>query len=80
MPAACGDVSERAVAVVAKQLIGPEARDVEIDPAVVVEVAGRRTHSVAGRNDAARLRHIGETQRPRAICVDGQVVAKEPAP
>ena len=40
------DVGERAVAVVAEQLAAAEAREVEVDAAVVVEVAGRDAHAV----------------------------------
>ena len=45
------DVGEHAVAVVAIQGVGAVARDVEIDAAVVVHVAGTRAHAVGGAAD-----------------------------
>src|SRR5262249_26215229 len=73
------DIRKRAVAVVSIELVGSEIRHVEIDAAVVVEVARRRSHAVASRDDAARLRHVGKVQVPPSIRANLQVVAKEPA-
>ena len=67
VPASRGHVGERAVAVVSKQLVRPEVGHVEIDPAVVVEVAGRRAHAVAGRDDAAAIGHVGEAKSRSAF-------------
>ena len=56
-----------------------EIGEVEIDAAVVVEVAGRDAHAVAARGDAALLRHVGERQRPCAVRLDDKVVPEQPA-
>ena len=54
-----------------------EAGAVDIDAAVVVEVAGRHAHAVAPDVDAARVGDVGEVQRACAVGVDDQVVAKQ---
>ena len=46
-PADRGHIGEGAVAVVLEQLVVAELCDVQVDAAVVVEVAGRDAHSVA---------------------------------
>src|SRR5687768_4485076 len=43
-----GHISEHAVAAVAVQNVRSEVRDVQIDPAIVVEVARARAHPVFG--------------------------------
>ena len=54
-------IAERAVAVVAQQLIRSELGDVEIDAAVVVVVAGGGAHAVAAHVDAALFGDVGES-------------------
>ena len=60
MPADSGRIAERAVAVVAQQLIRSELGDIQIDAAVVVVVAGRGAHAVAAHVDAALFGDVGE--------------------
>ena len=69
-----GHVRERAVAVVAQQVIGAQPGPVDVDPAVVVDVAGSHSHAVAADVETASGRHVGEAQRPRAVRVHAQVV------
>ena len=69
------DVGEGAVPVVAEHLIAQESREVEINPSVVVDVAGRHALPIAARDDPARRRHVGEPQRARPVRTDLEVVA-----
>src|SRR6185436_10327550 len=64
-PALVRDVGERAVVIVAVQLIRSEVREVEIDPTVVVDVAGSDTHSVRVRMDPAPGGDVGELHARR---------------
>src|SRR2546422_3189489 len=73
------DLGERAVVVVAVQLIGAEVRQVQVDPSVVVDVAGSDTHPVRIRADSAARGDVDETHRSRAVSVHCQVVAEEAA-
>ena len=66
----CFEMSrERAVAVVAEQLVRAEIRQQKIDPAVVVDVSRGHAQAVLIGVDAARVGHIGEPQRARAVGV-----------
>ncbi len=67
------DVGEHAVAVVAIQRVGAVARDVEIDAAVVVHVAGARAHAVVA---GSRMRDRAVTSAKRAVAL----VAEQPMP
>jgi hypothetical protein len=55
-----GDIGERAVAAIVVQHVRPEARDVQIDPAIVVVVAGAGTHSVPALADTGATGHVLE--------------------
>ena len=59
-PAARGDVREAAVAGVAVERVRTDVRDVQIDPAVVVVVAGARAHAVVAMPDAGLRGHVVE--------------------
>ena len=76
-----GYVAERAIAVVAKHLVGADVRDIEVDPSVVVEVGGRDAHAVAARVDARLPGHVGESRRRLAARPGepgrGEIVAVE---
>ena len=54
------DIGEDAVAAVAIQDVRAEVRDVEIDPAVVVVVAGAGAHPVLAMADARSIGHVLE--------------------
>ena len=71
-------VRERAVPVVVEHLVAAEAGQVEIDPAVVVDVAGGHAHAVAPRLDAALLRHISEAKDSGSVRLHLEVVAIQP--
>ena len=79
-PALLRDVGKRSVAVVAEQLVPSEIGEVEIDAAVVVEVAGRHPHAIPTGVDPALLGHIREMQRARPVGVDLQVISEKPTP
>src|SRR6266404_1359755 len=53
-----GDVRKRAVAIVNEHLIRAEIANVQIVPSIVVNITNRDAHYVAGRENAALLRHI----------------------
>ena len=72
-------VGERAVTVVAEQLVRSEVGDVEIDAAIVVEIAGRHAHAISARVDPAPGGHVGESQRAAAVGVNLQIVPKQAA-
>src|SRR5215510_3337131 len=55
------EVGERAIAVVAEQLAAFEVGHVEIDAAIVVEVASRRSHRVSAYQEPACGGDIGKT-------------------
>ncbi len=61
---ALGDLGEGAVAVVAVERVGAPAHQVEVGPAVVVDVAPHRVHAgsplVVARRQAGRLADLGE--------------------
>ena len=66
-------------AVVAEQLVRRvELGQVQIGPAVVVDVAHRDAHAVAAGVDAALRGDVGEVQPPGAIGLDAQIVPVEP--
>src|SRR6266850_2245113 len=73
-PAAPG---KRSVTVVAEHLVPSEIGEVEVDAAVVVEVAGRHPHAISTRVDPALLGHIREMQRARPVGVHLQVISVE---
>ena len=50
------DIGERAIAIVAEEMIGAEAGDVEVFPAVVVVITGRYAHRPARVTDASSRR------------------------
>ena len=72
-----GHVAEGAVAVVPEQLIRPQVGEVEVDPAVVVEVAGGDADAVPGGLDAGALGDVDEAERARAVGARLEVVAVE---
>ena len=74
-----GHVGEGTASVVAQQVVGAEVEQVQIEVAVVVVVAGHDTHVVRGRPEACALRDVGESQEPRAVGADLEVVAVEAA-
>ena len=55
-----GDVGERAVAVVPEQPDSAVFGEEDIGPAVVVDVADRHPHAVAGDVEARTRAHVGE--------------------
>ena len=57
--------------------LAAEEGHVEIDPAVVVDVAGGGAHAVADDGETAALGHVGEPQSP--IAVQPEIVAIQPA-
>ena len=73
-----GDLGEGAVAVVPIHSVLAEVGDVEVDPAIVVDVPRRRPHSVAERDDSALRGHVGKAQVGRPVRVHVQIVSKEP--
>ena len=73
-----GDVGERPVAPVAQHPIPPEARQVQIDPTVVVVVARRHTHAVAAGGQTALLRNVREAERTRPVRPNLEVVPVQP--
>ena len=76
--ARCGNVGEGAVPVVVEHLVAAKSGEVQIDPAVVVDVADGDAHPVAARMNAARCGDVGEMERPRAIRLDFEIVAIQP--
>ena len=64
-PAARGDVGERAVAVVAIELVAAEGGDVEVLPAVAVDVGGADAHAPARMADAGLVGDVLELPLPR---------------
>ena len=75
VPLCLRHVGERSVAVVAEHLVRSEVGEVEVDAAVVVDVARRHAHAVPARVDPARIGHVGEPQRARPVGADLQVVS-----
>lgn len=72
-------VCERSITVVAQQLIRRvKLREVQVHPAVVVEVTGRHPHAVSEGDNMALSRDVGESQRAGSVCRNPQVVAVEP--
>ena len=71
------DIFKRAVAFVEKHLVGTQVRNIDIRPAIVVNVADGHSHSVPGGDDTALLGYIGEAECAAAVPADCQVVAKE---
>ena len=55
-----GDIGERAVAIVVKELIAVDVGQKQVGPAVVVVVAHRHAHPVAGSGDSGALGDVGE--------------------
>ena len=74
-----GPVAERAVALVAPELVPAQVQDVEVHPAVVVEVGRHHAHAVAEGRDAALLGDVDEADRGAAIG-ELQVVAVQAVP
>src|SRR5687768_2014229 len=70
-------VREGAVAVVAKQLVGAEIREQQIDPAVVVDVGRRHTQAVLISADTTRVGDVRELELTRAVGVHTQVISIE---
>src|SRR4030095_2995526 len=60
--------------------IGSESGHVQIYAAVIVEVAGRRTHAVAPGAQTARVRHVREAQRAAAGGLRLQIVPEQATP
>ena len=77
-PAGARDVGERPVAVVVEQLVRAEVGEVEIDAAVVVDVAAAAPIDSRGL-DAALRRDVGEAERSAAVGPDLKIVAIETA-
>src|SRR5262245_9505503 len=73
------DVAERAVTIVAEHLIAAEIRQIQIDAAVVVEVAGCDAHPVVARDDSALIGHVREMQLTCSVGTNLQVIAVQPA-
>src|SRR5262249_10602087 len=71
------DVGKRAVPVVAEQHCPIQPRAIDVDEAVVIEVADRHAHAVRAYVDAGLISDVGEVNCPRAVGVDDQVVSKE---
>ena len=55
---------KRAVTIVAEQSVSVKVRDVEVGPAVVVVVGGRRSHTEKAVLDARLIRDVDEPQVP----------------
>ena len=72
------DVGERPVPLVPVHLVGPEPRQVEVDRAVVVVVAGGHAHAVAARGDARLVRHVPEPQPALPAGPRLEIVAIQP--
>src|SRR5438552_3331590 len=61
------DVGERSIAVVVKELVRSELRQVDVRAAVAVVIADRDAHPVAAAVQPALVRDIGEVERTRAV-------------
>src|SRR5258706_6291950 len=68
-------VAERAVAVVAPQLVPAEVGQIEIDAAVVVDIAGGDAHPISIRLDSTCLSDVREIQRARSVSADLQIAS-----
>src|SRR4030095_2730730 len=61
------DVGKRAIVIVPKQLVVAEPGDIDVDPSIVVDVAGRHAHAVVVRHDSARFSDVGQVYDARAV-------------
>lgn len=73
------DISKCTVSVVAPHLVVAEIRDIEIDPAVIIEVRGRDTHAISLGPDPAFFRNVNEFERASAIGIAYRIVAVKSA-
>ena len=74
------DLDERAVTLVPKHLVGAEAREVQVNPPVVVDVPGGDAHPVAPRNNSAFVGDVREGQRGPPRRIHRQIVAEQSIP
>ena len=72
------DIRECAVTVVLQQRIGAQAGEIDVGPAVIVDVAGRHTHSVRTRDQSCAFGDVGESDRPRPIRTQLKIVSVQP--
>ena len=70
-------VGERSIAVITKQLVAPEIRDVQVDAAIVVEIGCGDTHAVPAGIDSALFGDVGEIERARSVRVHHQVISEQ---
>ena len=56
-------------AIVFQQTVFTECRDVQIDPAIVVDIATNNSHTVTGHMNAGGYTHVGKLQCPTLTTV-----------
>jgi hypothetical protein len=61
-----------------EHLVAAKSGEIQVEPAVVVDVADRDPHSVAARTNATRCGDVGEMTGPAAIRFDFEIVAVQP--
>src|SRR4051794_20870433 len=74
-----GDIQKRPVSFVQIRLVVTEVSDIQIRPAVIVDVTDGHTHSVTGRQDTAVFSDIGELESSSAVFRDHEIISEQPA-